>query len=239
MSAHAQNRGRYRAKAARRPLLFWWQAFFLIGVVATLWSQLPVTAVLFESRPVPPQHGPRAAYVLLGDADAAQAFKRSLTAWTLGGTRNGQPSGLELGGVELGDAIPAPRYLEQGMRYPGEWRPSAVTPLPQKLPEVRPPSVAAVPESAPALEAPSGVRLTLSGELKAAAFTCPVGEDQPPERSGRCRFYVETGRDGWVEHVLLLTARSLGAAVFERTLLKGRTTGPVRGFVDVDWYFPK
>ncbi len=239
MSASAQRGGRYRAKAARRPFLFWWQAFFLFGVVVLLWSQLPVTAVLFEPRSVPPLHEPRAAYVLLDGKYAAQAFKKSLTAWTLGGAGGGQALGLELGGIDLGAAHPEPEYLKQGMRYPGEWQPSAVKPLPLRLPDVRPSVVASWPSASPAREAPPGVRLAVSRALEAAAFACPVEEDPPPERSGHCRFYVETGADGAVEHVLLLSARTLGASVFERTMLRGRATGAARGFVDVDWSFPK
>jgi len=239
MGAEKQREGRYRAKAARRPFLFWWQAFFLVGLIVALWSQLPVTAILYESRPVPRLHEPRAAFVVLDEEDAAQAFRRSLSAWKQGGSRYGETSGIELGGVELADAIPAPQYLEQGMRYPGEWQPSAVKPLPQALPEVQPLSAATAPEAVPAVAAPAGVRLTLTGELIAAAFACPADEDQPPERSGHCRFFVETAKDGSVEHVLLLTPRTLGAAVLERALLRGRATGQARGFVDADWHFSK
>jgi len=235
-----QRDGRYRAKAARRPVLFWWQAFVLLAAIVWLWSQLPVTAILYESRPMPlRRHEPRAAFVRLDQEDAARALQRSLSAWKLGGAGNGDLSGIELGGVELSDALAAPRYLEQGARYPGEWRPAPVAPLSQELPDLRPRPAAVQPVETRAVETPFGVRLTLSGALVAAAFACPVEQDEPPERSGHCRFFVETGEDGAVEHVLLLTAPTLGASVLERALLKGQASGPARGFVDIDWRFSK
>jgi hypothetical protein len=239
MSEERQREVRYQAKAARQPLRFWWQPFFLLGVVVALWSQLPVSAVLFEPRTVPPLHEPRAAYVVLDAAYAAQAFKKSLTAWTLGGLDGRLKSGLELEGVELSEAPPKPEYLQQGTRYPGRWEPSAVAPLPQRLPAVRVPTAAGSPPAAVASASAESVRVSQTPELAAAGFAWPVDEDRPPERSGRCRFYVETSVGGEVEHVLLLSARSLGAAIFERSLLKGRAAGAARGFVEIDWHFAK
>jgi hypothetical protein len=231
---------RYRAKAARRPVLFWWQAFLLLGVVLLLWSQLPLTAVLFEARVIPPLPEAHAAYVTLDPAYAAQAFKKSLTDWTLSGTGDKLAPGLDIGGMDLGSALQPPEYLEQGARYPGVWQPAAVEPLAQRLPDdLRLPSEGKAPEALRQPELLPGVRTVLAKELEAARFTFPAEADAPPERSGFCRFYLETGADGAVEHVLLLTARSLGASVFERLLLRGHASGAARGFVELTWSFPK
>lgn len=240
MGEQGQIRQRYRAKAARRPLLYWWQAFVLLGAVVLLWSQLPLTAILYEPRPVPPLHEARAAYVTLDPAYAAQAFKKSLTEWTLVRSDKQQASGLELGNIDLESALSAPEYLEQGACYPGEWQPSVVRPLRQRLPDVVVPSAAEVRPPERLRGSDTGVRVSVSPALEAVKLSFPaVKPDNGAERSGQCRFYVETGADGAVEHVLLLTAQSPGAAYFERALLKGRAAGAARGFVEVNWSLAK
>lgn len=240
MGEQGQIRQRYRAKAARRPFLYWWQAFVLLGAVVLLWSQMPLTAVLYELRPVPPLHEPRAAYVTLDPAYAAQAFKKSLTAWTLGGSDKQRVSGLELGNIDLESALSAPEYLDQGSRYPGVWQPSVVRPLRQRLSDVAVPSAAGARPLARMHVVDAGVRVSVSPSLKAVNLSFPaVSPDKGAERSGQCRFYVETGSDGAVEHVLLLTAPSPVSAFYERALLKGRASGAGRGFVDVNWSLAK
>lgn len=239
MDAQEQNRQRYRAKAARRPLLYWWQAFVLLGAMALLWYQLPLTAVLYEARSVPSLPEPRAAYVALDPAYAAQAFKKSVTGWTLGGGGEKRAPGLDLGGINLESSLQQPEYLEQGARFPGVWQPSVVRPLPQVLPEVQRPSLPEPRLPAPPRKPETGVRIALSPALESTKFLFPAKQEVPQERNGGCRFYVETGDDGAVEHVLLLTARSAGAAVFERALLKGRASKAACGFVELYWAFPK
>jgi hypothetical protein len=239
MDVQAQSAPRYRARAERRPVLYWWQAFFLLGVVALLWSQLPMTAVLYDARGAAPLPEPRAAYVALDPAYAAQAFKKSLTAWTLGGGGDRSTPGLELGGIDMASALRAPEFLEQGAVFPGVWRPAAVRPLDQPLPEVRVPSQAEAGGVRRVPETGAGVRVSLSPSLEAAGFAFPLKPDVQPDRGGQCRFYVEVGADGGVEHVLLMSARSAGAAALERALLKGRADGAARGFVDLYWSAPK
>lgn len=239
MSGQAQNRQRYQAKAARRPILYWWQAFVLLGAVVLLWGQLPLTAVLFDARSVPPLPEPRAAYVVLDPSYAAQAFKKSLTAWTLGGPGEKRSAGLELGNIDMESSLQAPEYLEQGARFPGVWQPSVVRPLDQALPEMREPSAAAAPPPGRPREAEAGVRVAVSPALKSLKFPTPAKQELSFERSGQCRFYVEAGVDGSVEHVLLLTARTPGVAVFERALSRGRAVGAGGGFVDLYWSFLK
>ena len=231
---------RYRAKAARRPILFWWQAFFLLGVVLLLWSQLPLTAVLFEARVIRPLPEAHAAYVVLEPGYAVQAFKKSLTAWTLSGSGAKIAPGLDIGGVDLGCALRPPEYLEQGALYPGVWQPSVVDPLTQRLPvDLRLPAEGKAQGAARLPTLHTGVHIVLAKALEAARYTFPAENNMPPERSGYCRFYLETGADGAVEHVLLLTVRSLGAAVFERALLRGHATGAARGTVELYWLLPK
>ena len=238
MDEHGQIRKRYQAKAARRPFLYWWQAFVVLGAVVMLWSQLPLTAILYDARAIPPLPEARAAYVALDPAYASQALKKSLTAWTLGGGGEKRAPGLELGNIDLENPLQRPDYLEQGASFPGVWHPSAVRPLAQRLPDLRVSSEARV-QPARLPEAVAGVRVVLSSGLESVRFSFSEKQEAPPERAGLCRFYVETGADGSVEHVLLLTARVPGAAVFERALLRGRAEGAGRGFVEISWSLPK
>jgi len=239
MGVHTTNRTRYRAKAARRPLLFWWQAFVLLAGMALLWSQLPATAVLFEPRAVPAPSDAHASYIELDPQYAAQAFKKSLTAWTSGGGGDKRANGMELGTIDLGTALKPPEFLQQGVRYPGVWQPQAVSELPVRLADVQIPSAQTAAPDAKAASVFQGVRSELDRELKAAAFEFSVTNDAALGRSGHCRFYVETEKDGGVAHLLLLTPRTPGAAAFELMLLRGKASGAARGMVDIYWMFPK
>ncbi len=239
VEATAAGGQRYRAKAARRPILFWWQAFLLLAAILFLWSLLPVAAVLFEARVVPPLSEPHAAYVTLDPAYAAQVFKKTMMAWTLGSTGEKLSPGMDVALAELDHALPPPEFLEQGARYPGVWQPSAVEPLAQRLPEMNVPLAGDASASAAWPLPPQGVRAVLDQALSAAAFVFPVPKNHVPERSGHCRYYVETEADGTMAHMLLLSPRTEAVAVFEQALLRGRARGAARGFVDLYWNYTK
>jgi hypothetical protein len=230
----AQSGKRYRARAARRPFLFWWQAFLLLAGIIFLWSQLPVAAVLFEARGVPPLAEPRAAYVTLEPAFAAQVFKKTMMAWTLGSKGGDLSPGMDAALAELDHTLRPPEFLEQGARYPGVWQPSAVEPLAQRLPEMQVPLAGDAPAGGLA-PPPQGLRAVPDQALAAAAFSFPVPTGRLPERSGLCRFYLETDADGAVAHLLLLSPRTEAVAVFERALSRGQARGAARGFVDLIW----
>jgi len=230
---------RYRAKAARRPVLFWWQAFMVLGSVVFLWSLLPMAAIMHEERIVPPLPDAYASYVVLDPHVAAMVLKKMQTAWALGAAGGKLSQGAEIDLIERNDALRPPVYLKQGARYPGVWQPAAVEPLPQRLPALRVPSPAdpVVLEKGP--PEPHGIFVSLGESLKSGAFSFPVPEERLPEKSGHCRFYVETDADGSVAHLLLLSPRSAAAAVLERFLFCGRSQGAARGFVDVHWVYVK
>jgi len=239
MEIEIQSTPRYKARAARRPFLFWWQAFLLLAVMALLWNQLPLTAVLFEARVLPPLPDAHAAYVVLDPHYASQAFKKSLTAWTSGGAGEERVSGMEIGGIDLGTTLRPPEYLQQGERYPGVWQPLTVSALPIRLPDMRMPSDLETASELKAVAPPQGVRAELDRGLQAAAFAFSVLDDALSERAGHCRFYVETEKDGTVAQLLLLTPRTPGAAAFELMLLRGHASGAARGAVDIYWTLPK
>ena len=234
-----QNAGRYRAKAARRPVLFWWQAFLLLGVAVLLWCQLPMTAVFYEPRVFPPLPAAHAAYVTLDPAYAAQTVRKTVMAWTLGGTAEKRAAGSDFGLDELNDALQPPGFLDQGVRYPGVWRPAEVNPLAQRLGEVEVPSAGGPPTAAPLPAPPQGVRVVPDAALAAVAFTAVPQKAALSGREGHGRFYVETGADGAVEHVLVFSPKTDAVAALERALLRGRATGAARGFVDVYWKLQK
>jgi hypothetical protein len=234
-------KSRYKARPARRPFLFWWQVFLLLAVAVFMWSLLPLDAVLFEPRASHALPSPRAAYVVLDPNFAALAFKKSLTAWTSGGTGEKSTSGLDIGGFDFGETLPPPSYLERGSRYPGVWRPADVAPLAPHLPDVRVPAAGSPPSANVKAAAPfQGVRTTLDRRLRAAAVAFAVPSDAlAVERTGHARFYVETDSDGSVAHVLLLSLRTPGAAVLEHLLLCGHAAAAADGVVEVDWTVPK
>ena len=240
MDATGEKIQRYRAKAARRPILFWWQAFLLLGVAALLWSQLPVSALLYEVRVIPPLPEAHVSYVTLDPAYAAQVFTKTMMAWTLSDQGEKLASGMDLGTVELDSGIRPPEFLEQGARYPGSWQPAAVYPLAQRLPEVTVPLAVDASVFTRLPEVPHGVRIELDQALTAAAFSFPVPkDDKVPVHNGHCRFYLETEADGAVVHLLLLTPRTESVAVFEQALLRGQARGSARGVVELFWKHPK
>jgi len=219
--------------------LFWWQAFLLLGVVALLWCQLPMTAVFYEPRVFTPLPSAHAAYVELDPAYAAQTVRRAVMAWTLGGAAGKRTAGSDFGLDELSDALQPPEFLDQGVRYPGVWRPAEVQPLAQRLGEVDAPSAVGAPKAAPLPAPPLGVRVVPDAALAEVGFTVVPQTAALSEGEGHGRFYVETGADGAVEHVLLFSPRTETVAAVERALMRGRATGAARGFVDVYWKFQK
>lgn len=238
METSVQSAQRYRARAARRPFLFWWQAFFLLGVVLLLWSQLPVTAVLYETRVFAPLPAARASYVVLTPAYAAQALARTRTSWAAG-AQGKVAAEIELGAVDLREELKPPAFLEQGARYPGAWLPAEVEPLPQPLPDLGVSTVPAAPAAVRWPAEPQGVRPVVDRALAAADFTFPLPAGPLPERTGACRFYLETEADGSVAHLLLLSPWNGSATVLEQALARGRARGAARGFVELSWSFPK
>jgi hypothetical protein len=111
--------------------------------------------------------------------------------------------------------------------------------LAQRLPEMSAPLAVDPSAVAGASARPQGVQVVLDQALKAAAFSFPVPSNAVTERSGHCRYYLETEADGTVAHVLLLSARTESVAVFERALARGATRGAARGVVELYWSFPK
>lgn len=227
---------RYRAKPARRPLLFWWQAFALLGIVVLLWWQLPVAAVLFEARAFPPLPAPHAAYAVLDPAYAAQVFKGIQSSWARGGQADRPSFELDLGFVDLADRLAAPSFLEQGARYPVQWQPSPAERLAYRLPPVEMAAAEVRPVVSVARQ-PFGVKVFADVRLSEASFKASVqAEDLGGHPAGHVRLYVETGGDGGVEHVLILQPQGgAGYASLVRAMKRGRATGAARGVVDVFW----
>ena len=239
METSKKSKRPYRAKAARRPVLFWWQAFFLLGVLLLLWAQLPVEAVLFETRTLSPLQEARAFYVILDPIYAAQALKSMQTSWGVAGAVGKNASDMELGAVDLTEVLQPPSFLEQGSRYPGVWQAAIVDPLPQRLPAISVVSLSDALEEARLPEPPQGVHPVIDKSLVSAAFTFPLPTQPLPERTGSFRFYLETDTDGSVAHLLLLSQRTGAALLFEQALSRGRARGAARGFVNISWSFAK
>lgn len=233
MGRHNQSGKRFRARAARRPLRFWWQPFALLGVTVLLWSHLPVNAVLFEPRVLAPTPEPRTAYVLLAPEEAEQALANMRASWVTSGTA----ADIELGVFDVLEEQNPPTFLEQGARYPGVWQPAMIEPLAQALPDI---DAAALPEdpfARPLPDARTGVVAVVSGTLRNADFSFVPPSGPLPVRSGECRFFVETDAAGAVTHVLLLTSANEATAALERALQRGTAHGEARGLVTLTWRF--
>ncbi|HPB11632.1 MAG TPA: hypothetical protein PLW27_07495 [Kiritimatiellia bacterium] len=225
--------GRFRARAARRPLRFWWQAFALLGMTALLWSNLPVNAVLFEPRVLAPFPEPRAAYVVLAPEQAAQALANMRASWGAPGVA----ADMELGVFDVVDALKPPVFLEQGARFPGVWQPAAVEPLALALPEIDVAAFPGDPFERPLPAARTGVVARVNGALRDAGFSFVSPSGPLSARSGECRFFVETDDAGAVSHVLLLTPASESTAVLERAVQRGTARGAANGHVIFTWRF--
>ena len=110
-----QDRKRFKARAARRPVRFWWQAFALLGLSTMLWWQLPVDAVLFEPRRLapPPNRAPRMSYWHRKSRAGTGQYACSSTP------PGGVAADIELGVFDVIEEQRPPVFLEQGARYPG------------------------------------------------------------------------------------------------------------------------
>lgn len=229
----------YRAKAARQPFRFWWQAFVLLGLILLMWGQLPVTAVLYETRVLAPMPEPRASYVVLEPAEAAKALAGMRSSWTVADGEGVGGTGLDMGAFDLPEEPQPPAFLEQGRRYPGAWHPAPVEPLPQRMPAIGVPDEPAAPRSGTVLVSPQGLQPHLSKALEAVDFAFTLRDETLLARTGECRFYLETDDDGTVSHVLLLSSASESTAVLARALGQGRARGAARGIITIMWSFAK
>lgn len=227
---------RYRAKASRRPVRFWWQAFATLGITVCLWCGLPVGAVFYNARSFAPLHAPRAAYVVLEPAEALRMLRKARSGWMAGSGGALAPSfALDLGLGELRESLPPPSFMDDGGVLAEGWRPAEVEALPMRLSEAPAPSLSRQAR-APFRPFPQhGVRFFPDATLSALSFNVDVEAVKIAEEEGSARFYVETGDDGRVEHVLATAPLSEGAALIERALLRGRANGAGRGFVEVCW----
>lgn len=227
----------YRAKAARRPLHFWLQPFLLLLLILLLWHLLPVSALLFKPRLVQPLPDPHVFYVKLNPAYASEVLRASMQAWRRSG--GGSGDNISLGAIEPFVPLGAPALLEQGSVYPGHWAPEDVTPLAQALPDL-----ICTSENTTRYvfktgsQKLTGVNIESDSALKKAGFTFPEKEIYKIPGSGSCRFYIETGDDGAVVHLLVMDGGVEGSAAIERVLAKGSTKGAARGEVRVMWRNP-
>ncbi len=236
MTNRKQEVNRFRAKASRRPLLFWWQAFAILGITIFLWSGLSVGAVFYNTRKFIPLPEPRAAYVVLEPAEALSMLRKARSDWMLGNGDALSPSfTMDLGLNELRERLPQPSFLETGISSAKGWSPAAVEALPQRLSAVPAPSVFRETRDPVRHDPPSDAQLLPDSSLAELSFTADLDAGKITGQEGYARFYVETGRDGRVEHVLAMPPVATGASVIERALLRGRAQGAARGFVEVYW----
>jgi hypothetical protein len=231
---------RYRAKPARHPARFWWQVAVLLGATALLCWQVPRNAVLYAPRVFVPFPEPRAAYVVLAPAEAAKALAGMRASWRVAEADGRGANELDMGMFDLREDPAPPAFLEQGAFYPGVWRPAAVEPLAQAMPPIGVPSLALAPLASGGPPAPQqGVETVCGPALVRAAFVFAPPEGPLPERSGECRFYLETDDGGAVVHLLLLSPASASSSVLERAIARGKARGAACGIVNLMWSFPK
>jgi hypothetical protein len=221
-------------RPARGAVRFWWPAIAAIGGLAALWCDVPFTA-LFR-KPLPPRPIPeeaRAALVTLDPAYAAQVFGAIRATW-VSGARAGKLSS-EGDAFELSSPLPPLWLLEKGRDYPGEWKPNVVKPLEQSLPEISAPVLVDAPEPVPLPPPKPGIRVEMGSDLGRAKFAFSRPALPLPEASGELRFEIETDEGGQPVHVLLLSARTQSAALFEQAIRQGHADGPARGTLRCAW----
>jgi len=229
-------RSPFQARFFRRPILFWWQPFALVGMTALLFSELRIPS---PAPRTPPPQTSAVAYVTLDPEYAAQRFKRSLAAWTAGREERQNIPGLDLRALDSGKGLGAPEFLEQSSVFPSDRPPLALAALPATLSAIAIPPY--TPHQQPAPPKPQeGLFIAPSPALTAAgfAFTFPA-EELKALRSGECRFYVETGPEGNVLHTLLLSAPAPTTLPIERALMRGRAQGAASGTVTIRWSYTK
>ena len=213
---------------------FWMPVLLMAAGMSLLWSMVPYALILKPPRasnPNRPARGPAAAYVELEPAYAAQAFKKIRSAWA-SDAQNGKLS-LEMGLVDLERPLPEPWYLEEGSLYPGKWSPAPPQPLPQPPPPIIPPALPIPDVTFP--PPVSGVRHTLSADLKRAGFTFTPPELPLPEANGNGIFEVETDETGRVIHLLLLTKRTPSLARIEQAIFRGTAQSAAIGQITCEW----
>ncbi|MDX9866989.1 MAG: hypothetical protein RBT78_03595 [Kiritimatiellia bacterium] len=226
---------RFRARIAHRPVLFWWQACLVLGVFSLLWFQLPPEAVFYAPRSFAPLPDAHAAYAVMDPAYAAEAFRKTVMGWTLGGVIGKDDAGVEFGLSALTDALPPPVLLEQGARYPGEWQPLEVDPPAVLPPALLAPGAAATYAPRAPAPLPEGMRVMPDAALRAAGWEVDVPDGILTVNEGQGRFYVETDTDGRVAHVLVFPPHTPSTAALERALARGRARGAARGVVEIFW----
>ena len=220
----------YRQRFTRRPILFWWQAFALIGFMALLFLEIPFSAISHQALAMSPEPlpSPTAFYVTLDPDYAAQLLKRSLAAWMTGQSQKQNTPGLDLSALDFGNDLRSPDFLEQSGVFANDHRPLDIPPLPVPLaaisiPPYTPPTQPTLPPK-PA----EGLFIEMSPSLTAVGFTFPTNELKTMKATGECRFYVETDDGGEVIHALLLTPPpSTVTPLIERALMRGRVSGGV------------
>ena len=231
----------YRPRSTYRPFLFWWQAVTLFAafilLVGMLVGRVSRSSVSIIAMPLPE---PTATYVTLAPDYAAQLFKRSLTTWMTGRDGKQNISELDLRVLDFDNGLPAPAFLEQRTVLPDSLQPVAAATLPVTFAEIPVPSAAPAKATPPPQRAKEGLFIEVPPALVAAGFTFPSNELKAmKERSGECRFYVETDAEGNVAHVLLRSKPSPETVTIEHSLMRGRAHGAANGTVDIRWSFAK
>jgi len=228
----------YQIRFKRRPILYWWQTGALLGFVALLFLEIPFVSITRQAFSItPPLPDPTVAYVTLDPDYAAQLFKRSLSAWMTGRAKK-QTSGLDLSALDFDNGLGVPDFLEQSGVLPSDRQPLDIAALPATFAEISIQPVTPVANAARYRKPQEGLFIEMSPTLVAAKFTFPSNELKAmKERSGECRFYVETDTEGNAAHVLLRSKPSPDTFPIERALMRGRAQGAVNGTVDIRWCY--
>ena len=231
----------FQKKFKRRPILFWWQPFAALVIVALLFSNVPVSSIWRQTLTLAvPLSSPTAAYVTVDPDYAAQLSKHSLATWMTGQTQKPNRPGLDLGALDFDDKLGAPDFLEQGDVTQSSRPPMMLAALPVALAEIVIPPAAPAPKVVFPRKSQDGIFITASAALTAAAFTFPSEELKAMKtRLGESRFYVETDVEGNVAHVLLRSKPSPETMTVERALMRGRAQGAASGTLDIRWSLPK
>jgi hypothetical protein len=228
----------YSARAARKPLHFWFQPFALLLLIAVLWYLLPSSALLFKTRIVQPLPDARVSYVKIDSVFATEILRVSMQAWRRSAFGDGSTdNGIIMSVIEPYVPLGPPVFLSRSCGYSANWVPSEVQPLQRKLPDLlctfnRAESIYQMPS----LSGSQGVRIVLDQNLEDAAFKFVGMQLSDLRKSGSCRVYVETEDDGSVAHVLILESSGQECpAEIERALSMGQADGAARGQIEISW----
>lgn len=220
---------------AGKRLQFWWPLCICAAVLGLLWAQVPF-GLMLDRHPmgtpsVPPS--PSAAYVVLDETFAAQAFRRIRSSWSSDDQKTRTAFDIEFS--ETGNALPEPWELPRSSDYPVEWHPAPIPPLQTQSSGILLPSADSTISLPPIKET---LHITLSPGLESAGFSFDLpknGDFASP--SGSARFEIETGADGRVEHLLSLSAPSADLRRLESAIFCGHATGAASGFISCEWHF--